>query len=155
MKLPSPTTAVLTGTLAVVLLTACNDDGGTGATPDRPSPAASAADPAPAASGDGGSYPSTEALFAALNAAGAPCVDPQQGDYPGVSQAQSCIFDGTEDVVLLRFATAAEREDYTTNKSELASAVVGKDWAIETVLPDTAERIAAALGGEVLAGASS
>lgn len=157
LRLRATTTAALGTAMTLALLTACSDGGSTGAAPDRPSATSSttAPAPAPAAGGDGGSYPTTEALFGALNAAGVPCEEPQEGDFPGVSQAQSCIFDGSEDVVLLRFATPAERADYVANKSELASAVVGQDWAVETVLPESAQRISDALGGEVLAGASS
>jgi hypothetical protein len=74
------------------------------------------------------------------------------GTYEGVSEAQSCVLNGAEDVVLLRFGTDAEKEEYLATKDELSSAVVGADWAVQTVLPQTAEQVAGALGGEVRAG---
>ena len=153
------TTTAAAGTLlALLLTTACSDDGDAGSGGSTAAPAAASPSPAapsgPAAA-DGGSYPSTEAILEALNAAGLPCEEPQEGTFTGVSDARSCIFDGTEDVVLLRFANDGERADYVENKEELASAVLGQDWAVETVLPDTAQRIADALGGEVLRGATS
>lgn len=148
------TTAAAATLLALLLTAACGDDGDSdgGTTPAATSSAAAPSTPAAA---DGGSYPSTQAILDALNAARVPCEEPQQGTYEGVAEAQSCILDGMEDVVLLRFADAAERAAYVENKNELASAVVGENWAVETVLPDTAQRIADALGGEVLAGATS
>jgi hypothetical protein len=119
---------------ARLALTGCSDDGGS-ASPDR-SPTAAAA------TGDGGSYASTEALLAALNERGVACTEPQTGTFEGVSQAQSCIVNDAEDVVLLRFASAGERTDYVASKDKLASAVVGVDWAVQTVLPQTAEQLA-------------
>ena len=141
MRLPL---AALALTLA---LTGCSDSGTAGAD--------ASAQPAPSAATSTGSFSSTAEIVAALGDAGLPCEEPMTGTYEGVSEAQSCILNDAEDVVLLVFADASEREDYLANKEELASAVVGQDWAIETVLPDTAQRIADALGGEVLRGATS
>lgn len=109
---------------------------------------------APAASGGAGtpSFASTAEIIAALGAKGLPCAEPMAGTYEGVSQAQSCILNDAEDVVLLLFADAAEKEEYLATKDELASAVVGDNWAVQTVLPQTAEQVSAALGGEVRAG---
>jgi hypothetical protein len=94
-------------------------------------------------------------VIAALNSKGLPCEEPMEGTYPGVSDAQSCILDGAEDVVVLGFATPAERSEYVTTKEELAHAVLGQDWAVQTVLPQTAEKVAGVLGGEVVLGATS
>ncbi len=104
------------------------------------------------AGGDGGSYASTAEILAALGESGLPCSEPQTGTFEGVSEAQSCVLNDAEDVVLLRFASAAEKEAYVASKDELSSAVVGQNWAVQTVLPQTAEQVAAALGGELRAG---
>lgn len=135
------TTAALALTLGLAL-TACSDD-----RPDSVSPQAEQTE---AAASSGGTYASTAEIYAALNDADLPCEEPLEGEYPGVAEAQGCILDGSEDVVLLRFDSEAEKEDYLANKAELASAVVGENWAVETVLPETAERVAEALGGEVV-----
>ena len=129
--------------LALTLVLAACSDSGSDASP-APSPAEAAA--------TGGSFASTAEIIAALNAKGVPCEDPMSGTYEGVSEAQSCILNDAEDVVLLRFATPAEKEQYVAGKDELASAVVGEDWAVQTVLPQTAEQVAQAIGGEVKAG---
>ncbi len=100
----------------------------------------------------GTSFATTADIVAALGDAGLPCDEPMTGTYEGVSEAQSCILNDAEDVVLLRFATGAEKDEYLATKDELASAVVGQDWAVQTVLPQTAEQVAAAIGGEVRAG---
>lgn len=107
---------------------------------------------AAAAAGDGGSFATTADIIAALGEKGLPCAQPMTGTYEGVSEAQSCILNDAEDVVLLRFATSAEKEEYLATKDELSSAVVGEDWAVQTVLPQTAEQVAEALGGEVRLG---
>lgn len=115
----------------------------------------SGADPAPAPSAAApaaGSFASTAAILAALGENGLPCAEPMSGTFEGVSEAQSCILNDAEDVVLLSFATAAEKEQYVAGKDDLASAVVGEDWAVQTVLPQTAEQVSQAIGGEVLAG---
>ena len=140
-------TATATAALLLALaLPACSssDDG------DAPAPAASAT-----AAAAGGSYATTADIIAGLGKAGLPCTEPMTGTYEGVSEAQSCILNGSEDVVLLRFATPAEREDYLANKDALASAVVGENWAVQTVLPATAEQVSGALGGEVRLGEGS
>jgi hypothetical protein len=136
-------TATTTAALVLALaLTGCS--GGD----DEPE----ATEPTPSASAQGGSYPSTAAIIAAMGKAGLPCETPMTGTYEGVSEAQSCIVNDSEDVVLLRFATPDEKADYLETKDELASAVVGEDWAVQTVLPQTAEQVAGALGGEVRLG---
>lgn len=139
-------TATTTTAAALVLalaLTGCSSD-------DDGSPAA-AASPTSASSG-GGSFASTAEIIAALGENGLPCTEPQSGSYEGVTEAQSCILNDAEDVVLLRFATDEERSEYLSTKDELASAVVGEDWAVQTVLPATAEQVAGAIGGEVRLG---
>lgn len=109
--------------------------------------------PAPSPSAAvGGSFASTAEILAALGSKGLPCEEPMTGTFEGVSEAQSCILNDAEDVVLLRFATPDERDGYLANKDELASAVVGTDWAVQTVLPQTAEQVSGALGGEVRLG---
>lgn len=113
--------------------------------------AAPAASPT-AGSATGGSFASTAEIIAALGAKGLPCEEPMTGTYEGVTEAQSCILNDAEDVVLLRFATPAEKEQYVASKDELSSAVVGEDWAVQTVLPQTAEQVSQAIGGEVRAG---
>jgi hypothetical protein len=133
-----------TAALALVLglsLGACTDDA-----PDTAQQAEATSAPA----GSGGTYASTDELYAALNDADLPCEEPLEGEYPGVAEAQGCILDGSEDVVLLRFGSEAEKQEYVAQKEELASAVVGENWAVQTVLPETAERVAEALGGEVV-----
>jgi signal recognition particle subunit SEC65 len=137
-----------TATAALVLalglgLASCSDDGG-----DSPSPQAEATQ---GSASSGGTYASTEEIFTALNEAGLPCEEPREGDFPGAAEAKTCILDGSEDVVLLRFDSEAEKRGYVAGIPELASAVVGENWAVETVLPETAERIAEELGGEVVA----
>lgn len=106
---------------------------------------------APAAGGsaaaDGGSFPSSAAVVAALTAAGVPCEEAMPGNYPGVGDARSCILGGTEDAVVLRFASSAERANYLAAQQQLTSVVAGRDWAVQTVLPATAERVERALGG--------
>ncbi|MDP9398718.1 MAG: hypothetical protein M3P96_13285 [Actinomycetota bacterium] len=138
------TTTTAAFALALVL-TGC-----TTSSNDDPAPAQAA--PTATAGGDGGSYASTAEILAALGENGLPCAEPQTGTFEGVSEAQSCILNDAEDVVLLRFATPAEKEDYVATKDEFSSAVVGENWAVQTVLPQTAEQVAAALGGEVRAG---
>lgn len=140
MRLATSAAALaLAGSLA---LTGCtSSESGSG--PAAPSPSAAAA---------AGSFASTAEILAALNAKGLSCAEPMTGSFPGVTEAQGCILNGAEDVVLLRFATPAEKQEYVANKEALASAVVGEDWAVQTVLPETAEQVAAALGGEVLPG---
>lgn len=112
------------------------------------------AGPAPtrSAAAAGGSFASTAEIITALGAKDLPCEEPMTGTYEGVSEAQSCILNDAEDVVLLRFATPAEKQEYLSTKDALASAVVGDDWAVQTVLPQTAEQVAGALGGEVVLG---
>lgn len=128
--------------LLALALTGCTDSD-PGAAP-APAPSAAAA--------DGGSFASTAEILAALGEKGLPCEEPMSGTFEGVSEAQSCILNDAEDVVLLSFATAAEKEQYVSTKDELSSAVVGEDWAVQTVLPQTAEQVAQAIGGEVRAG---
>lgn len=143
---PLATTAALA--LALVL-TGCSSDEGDDPTVTQPSVAAPGSGSTKAST-----FASTTAMIDALDDAGLPCEEPQTGTFPGVAEAQSCILNESEDVVLLRFADEAEQADYLANKDELASAVVGDGWAVQTVLPDTAEQVAAALGGEVVPGAS-
>lgn len=139
MRLATPAAALALA--ASLALTGCTSSE-SGSAPAAPSPSAAAA----------GSFASTAAILAALNAKGLACAEPMTGSFPGVNEAQGCILNDTEDVVLLRFATPAEKEEYVASKEALASAVVGEDWAVQTVLPQTAEQVAAALGGEVLRG---
>jgi hypothetical protein len=138
------TTASAAALVLALALPGCSSDDDA-AVPQRSASAA-------ASTGDGGSYASTEQLLAAMTEKGVACTEPQTGTFEGVSQAQSCIVNDAEDVVLLRFASAGERTAYVASKDKLASAVVGVDWAVQTVLPQTAEQLAAALGGEVLLG---
>lgn len=137
---------LLPALLVTVALTGCSDSGSDAAPAPAPSPSPSGV------SATGGSFASTAEILAALGAKGLPCEEPMTGTFEGVSEAQSCIVNDAEDVILLRFATPAEKEQYVSSKDELASAVVGEDWAVQTVLPQTAEQVAQAIGGEVRAG---
>jgi hypothetical protein len=130
----APSAAVLA--LAVALAGCTGDDGGAPEVTSAPA----------------GSFASTADVLAALDARGLPCTAPTAGTYEGVADAMGCVLDEAEDVVLLRFATQAERAGYLATRDDLTSAVVGVDWAVQTVLPQTAQRVAALLGGEVRAG---
>lgn len=144
------TTRALTALFLGLLLTACSGDGDDDPTVVAPASSASApATDGPAAAGE---FSSTAELAAALNTDGLTCTELQEGQFPGVSSAQSCILNESEDVVLLVFASEAEQADYVAKKDALASAVVGDGWAVQTVLPESAQAIAAVIGGEVLAG---
>ena len=138
--------------LALTLtVTGCSAEGDDEPAVGAPSAAASAS----AESGPPGDYASTAELHAALNTDGLTCTELRDGSYPGVSSAQSCILNESEDVVLLVFASDAERTDYLTNREELSSAVVGDDWAVQTVLLESAQAVAEVLGGEVVTGPPS
>lgn len=141
------TSSLASGALAVALaLTGCSSgDDGAPTAAASPSPAGLAA----------GSVASTDELRAMLEAAGVPCEEPDVGTFPGAVEAQSCIVNDAEDVVLLQFASAADKQAYLDAKEELSSAVVGDNWAIQTVLVPTAEQIQAAIGGELVAGPST
>lgn len=144
------TTTALTALSLGLVLTACSGDGDDDPTVTAPSPSASAAATnGPAAAGE---FSSTAELAAALNTDGLTCTELRDGDFPGVSSAQSCILNESEDVVLLVFASEAEQADYVAKKDVLASAVVGDGWAVQTVLPESAQAVADVIGGEVLAG---
>jgi hypothetical protein len=130
------------------LLAGCSGDGGD----DAPSAAAT---PSQAAAAEADAVESTAELLSTLEAAGVPCQEPETGTFPGAAEAQSCIVNDSEDVVLLRFADEAEKQEYLVNKEELSSAVVGENWAIQTVLAPTATQIQAAIGGELVLGPTS
>jgi hypothetical protein len=138
----SRTTAAALALLLGLGLSACADDSSDPAPPQ--------AEATQAAGATGGTYASTDELYAALNDSGLPCEEPMEGEYPGVTEAMGCILDGSEDVVLLRFGGEAEKQDYLAHKEELVSVTVGENWAVQTVLPETAERVAEELGGEVV-----
>lgn len=146
-------TATATATLALTLLLAgCSGDGGD----DAPSAAATPSQTAAAAAGaEGGAVESTDELLSRLEAAGVVCAEPETGTFPGAAEATSCIVNDSEDVVLLRFVDEDEKQQYLVDKDELSSAVVGENWAIQTVLGPTAEQIQAAIGGELVLGPAS
>lgn len=141
------TSSLAAGVLALALALSGCSSGGDG----QPAAGASASTAASTA----GSFASAEQLRTALEAAGVPCTEPESGTFPGATEAQSCIVNDAEDVVLLRFASAAERDEYVASKEELSSAVIGQNWAVQTVLRPTAEQIQAAIGGELLLGPAS
>lgn len=142
----TPVAALPAAALAVTLaLTGCSGSG-------QDDPAVAAPSASVGAPGEGATFDSTQEIHEALEAAGVPCEELQQGSFPGVAEAQSCIVNDAEDIVLLRFASAAERESYVAEKDELASVVLGENWAVQTVLRETADQVAAALGGEVIGG---
>lgn len=140
------TTTALTALVLGLALSGCSGESADDPTVVQPSTGASASGAGPAA------FATTAELAAALNTGGLTCTDLREGEFPGVSSAQSCILNESEDVVLLRFATAAERADYLANRDELASAVVGADWAVQTVLAESAQAVAEVIGGEVVTG---
>ena len=142
------TASALSALLLGLVLTACSsgDDD-----PTVTAPTATATT-GPAAAED---FSSTAELAAALNTGGLTCTELQDGQFPGVSSAQSCILNESEDVVLLIFASEAEQAEYVAQKDALASAVLGDGWAVQTVLPESAQAVAEVIGGEVLAGEQS
>lgn len=140
------TTRALTALCLGLVLTACTGNGDDDPTGTAPSATATAS---PAAADE---FSSTADLAAALNTGGLTCTELRAGEFPGVTEAQSCILNESEDVVLLVFASEAEQTDYVANKDALASAVVGDGWAVQTVLPESAQAVAEVIGGEVVAG---
>lgn len=147
-------TAALTALALSIVLTGCSGDG-----EDDPTIAVPSAAPSATASGSAtgnpaaaGVFATTAELAAALNTGGLTCTELRAGEFPGVAEAQSCILNESEDVVLLVFASEAEQTDYVANKDALASAVVGDGWAVQTVLPESAQAVAEVIGGEVVAG---
>lgn len=141
------TTTALTA-LALTLtvtLTACSGEGDDDPTVVEPTASAPLGEPT-------GEYETTADLAAALNTGGLTCTELRDGQFPGVTSAQSCILNESEDVVLLIFASEAEKADYLAHREELASAVVGDDWAVQTVLPESAQAVADVIGGEVVTG---
>jgi hypothetical protein len=101
---------------------------------------------------EGSTFASTADVIAAMGRAGFPCEDPETGAVPGAAEAQRCIVGGNEDAIVLRFADDEQRAAYLEGKDPLASVVVGANWAVQTVLPETAEKVGAAVGGEVRLG---
>ena len=151
------TTTALTALALSLVLTGCSDEGGDDPTIAVPSSAPAASPSAaptggPAADGD---YTTTAELAAALNTGGLTCTELRTGEFPGVAEAQSCVLNESEDVVLIVFGSEKEQADYVAGKDALASAVVGEGWAVQTVLPESAQAVAEVLGGQVVAGESS
>lgn len=142
------TTTALTALTLALSLMACSSEGEDEPTVSAPTAAASAG-----AAASGQEFATTAELAAALNTGGLTCTDLREGEFPGVSAAQSCILNESEDVVLLKFASEAEKQDYLSNREELASVVVGGDWAVQTVLAESAEAVADVIGGDVVTGA--
>lgn len=140
------TATTLTALALAAALTGCTSDGGDDPTVVESSPSASTGAAAE------GEFATTTDLAAALNTGGLTCTELRDGQFPGVSQAQSCILNESEDVVLLKFASDAEKQDYLAHREELASAVVGEDWAVQTVLVESAQAVSEVLGGEVVTG---
>ena len=126
--------------LALTLSPACSSD--------SEAPAASA--PSPTA--EGSTFASTADVIAAMGKAGFPCEDPETGVVEGTAEAQRCIVGGNEDALVLRFEDDGQKSAYLEGKDPLASVVVGGNWAVQTVLPETAEKVGAAIGGEVRLG---
>lgn len=155
MSSSRPPAALLLALTLGAALSACGQGSGGSAAPPASSstggsPSASAA-PAIALTG-GGTYATPEAILAALRQGGLSCTDPMDGSYPDVAAAKSCVLGGTEDAVLLVFASETERSQYLRTKEPLASAVVGENWAVQTVLQSSAEQVARAVGGTVVPG---
>ena len=152
------TTRAATAVLALaLLLTGCSSDGSDGggdAAPTADTPTA-AATSSSAAAAEAGAGADVQELRTTLESAGVPCEEPENGTFPGAAEALSCIVNDSEDVVLLRFADEAQKQDYLAEKDELSSAVLGENWAIQTVLGPTATQIQAAVGGELVLGPSS
>ncbi len=149
------TTAVPATALFLVLgLAACTSDAADPTLATASAESTSTATPTAAASplalSGGGTYATTDAIAAALTAGGLTCEDLMVGSYPGVSEAKSCVLEGTEDAVLLVFADDAERQDYLATREPLANSVVGENWAVQTVLTASADKVAEAVGGTVV-----
>ena len=120
-------------------LCGCTADGSGGASPSA------AATPGPP-----GAVDSTAEVRAAMQSAGVPCEAPVVGTLPGAAEATSCVVNRAEDVLLLRFETPAQQQAYLAGTPDLVSVVVGENWAVQTVLRPTAERVARAIGGRVV-----
>ena len=143
------TTAALTAVAVSLVLTACSGDG------DDPTvtvPSTSASAVATSSPGQAADFTSTAELAAALNTGGLTCTELRTGEFPGVTEAQSCILNESEDIVLLVFGSETEQADYLAGKDALASAVVGDGWAVQTVLPESARAVGEVIGGEVVEG---
>lgn len=69
---------------------------------------------------------------------------------PHAAEATSCVVHRAEDVLLLRFASPAQQQAYLDGTPDLVSVVVGENWAVQTVLRPTADRVADAIGGRVV-----
>lgn len=140
----SPLVAAAALTLA---LTGCSSDDGSAASTasGRPSVPVVRTSTSP----DGGSHATPDEVISSLEAGGQPCEEPMEGTVEGVKAAKSCIFGGTEDVIALVFTDEAEKTAYLAGRDELSSLVVGRDWAVQTVLKQTADKVAAAMGGQV------
>ena len=117
---------------------------------DEQGPVTAAASPSPSAAG--GTFASTDAIIAAMGRGGLPCDAPERGVFEGAAEAQRCVVLSAEDVIVLRFEDDAQKAAYLESKDELASVVVGENWAVQTVLAETARQVADAVGGEVRVG---
>lgn len=146
---------------AVLAATGC-------ASASRPAPAVSSATASPSRPApplDGGTYTSTDAILAALSAAGIPCSAPEavaNATATGAIGMVDCDSPGgtASDTVLVVFDTQTDAQGYAESMTGpgmgvlTAPAVVyGRDWAVNTSGAYAAQ-IQGALGGGVLAGPS-
>lgn len=129
-----------------------------------PAPAVSASSAAPSGPpADGGTYTGTDALLAALSAAGVPCGAPQavaNATAPGAVGMVDCdspAGTGSDSVVVV-FDTQRDAQGYAESMTGAglgalaAPAVVyGLDWAVNTTAGYAAQ-VQAKLGGGMLAG---
>jgi|ERR1051326_188435 hypothetical protein len=151
---------------AAVLALTCVAGCSSAATPAAgSSPTVSASPSKSAPPADGGTYSGTDALLAALTAAGIPCGSPQavaNATAPGAIGLVDCDSPGgsSGDSVLAVFDTQAHAQGYAESMTGAglgalaAPAVVyGGNWAVNTTAAYAAQ-IRVALGGGVLAGPS-
>lgn len=134
------------------------------AAPGEPGASASPSKSAPPA--DGGTYTGTDALLAALSAAGIPCGAPQavaNATAPGSIGMVDCdspAGTGSDSVVVV-FDSQADAQGYAESMTGAAlgplaaeAVVYGRDWAVSTSAVYAAA-VRRALGGGVLAGPTS
>jgi hypothetical protein len=102
-------------------------------------------------------YASPDAVIAALAAKGVVCASPaaqqvteEDRAYP--EKATECTI-GTERVAVAWFSSAAQRGTYQQIGARGGGAyphfVLGTTWAVATLTSDTAQEIAAAIGGKI------
>jgi hypothetical protein len=139
--------AAAAAALAAALAAGCGSDADEPALVDGPT----AGPTGTAAAGAGAGYATPAEVIDAMARAGLPCSSPEDVASDELPHARSCILEGEqpEDVVAVTWTTEDERQAFAEVVSdEFSAGVLGDGWGVVTVLDQTAERIAAALGGE-------